>query len=86
MKAIDDGADAIDGRGCPVAGPQPGGNGLRGPCEVHERPAALSDVLRQADRGLLRGAGAAVQKRPVDELADEAAVEDDVPGIASRWL
>ena len=79
MKAIDDGADAINGRGCPVTGPQPGDNGLRGPGEVHERPAALSDVLRQAGRGLLRDAGAAVQKRPVDELADEAAVQGDAP-------
>jgi len=74
MKAIDDGADAIDGRGCPVAGPQPGGNGLRGPGEVHERPAALSDVLCQADRGRLRDAGVAAQERTVDKLADKAPV------------
>ena len=53
---------------------------LRSSGEVHERSVALGDVLRQADGGLLRDAGAAVQEWPVDELADEASVQDDASG------
>jgi hypothetical protein len=53
MEGTGERADAVEGRGCPVAGPEPGGDGLRVAGEVRERPAALGGVLRQADRGLL---------------------------------
>lgn len=45
MKGTGDGADAVDGRDCPVAEPEPGDDGLRVTSEVYERSATLGDVL-----------------------------------------
>jgi hypothetical protein len=69
-------ADVIRAGGCAVAASEPGDDRLRSGGQVDERSASRCDGAGQGGGVRWGEARAPVEERPVDEFADEAAVED----------